>query len=215
MAATLRVTGSENDLVDQRSHYYASLFNPNKLYTGPSDQEPFPANDKPADEEDEEFPHSQDHLPDMDVEDDDQPDAAYNRSRSLSPSKKCKVDEEPAKDYFDAFILNTSTDSSNYDVVPIAISMHMASVIYDFHLYVNPFKAGLSAWWPKQTLIGKFGLFPDCKVVYLMCPKKLVTSFREFACHTKMWGKWQLFTSLIHSERYVTCEQKSFHLDKH
>jgi hypothetical protein len=214
MEATLRVTGTENGQVDQRSHYYASLFNPNKLYTGDSNKQPFPSTNNSAKEDDEEeFPHSQDYLPEEDLDNDDQMDTASNRSRSSSPSKKHKVDEEQPTDYFDAAILNTSTNSSKYDAVPIVISMPMASTIYDFLLYVSPFKAGLGAWWPEQTRIGKFGLFPGCTVVYLMCPKKLVTSFREYVHHTKMWGKWQLFTSLIHTEKYVTYERKSFLLE--
>ena len=89
----------------------------------------------------------------------------------------------------------------------------MAATIYDFQLYVSPFKAGLGAWWPDQTQIGKFGPFPGCTVVYLQCPKKLVTSFREYVHRNKMWGKWQLFTSLIHSEKHVTYERKSFLLE--
>lgn len=64
MEATLQVTGSENGLVDQVSHYYASLFNPNNLYTGNSDHEPFPLPDKPTNEgEEEDYANSKDYLP--------------------------------------------------------------------------------------------------------------------------------------------------------
>jgi hypothetical protein len=228
--ATLKVTGTENGEVNQRSHYYASLFNPNKLFTGAIEDEPFKSNDEhnqqgeqENEDGDDEYPFSQDHLPPMDMEEyqesaSQQGSSNSTSNRDLSPTKKRKVDgtDEPSSssDYFDATILNTSTDSSNFDAVPIAVSLPMASVKYDFLLYVNPFKAGIGAWWPEQTRIGKFGLFPDCKVVFFLCPKKLVTSFREFVHHNKMWGKWQLFTSLIHTEKYVTYERSSFYLEK-
>jgi hypothetical protein len=144
MEATLRVTGSENGLVDQRSHYYASLLNPNKLYTGATEDEPFkptgeqqPDSEKQYDDE-EDYPHSQDYLANMEVQDNStsQQDSTSTKSnRSLSPSKKRKVEgpeSDEAAGYFDASILNTSKDSSNYDAVPIAVSLPMASVTHDF-----------------------------------------------------------------------------------
>lgn len=98
--ATLRVTGSENGKVNQRSHYYASLFNPNKLFTGAAEDEPFKSNDgqkqqteEQNDEDDEEYPFSQDHLPPMDM-DENQDLTSQNGSstlasnRDLSPTKK-------------------------------------------------------------------------------------------------------------------------------
>jgi hypothetical protein len=95
MEATTQATGSENGLVDQLSHYCASLFNPNNLYTGNSDHEPFPLPDKPTNEDEEEdYANSQDYLPPMNVDGEDQTDTTSSKSsNSISPAKKCKVDK--------------------------------------------------------------------------------------------------------------------------
>lgn len=180
----MRVTGSEDGEVDQRSHFYASLYNPNKFYTGPTEDQPVKSNDmqnqqsekQNKDDKDEEYPFSQDHLGNMEMDgnqDSTSQQGFITSNRTLSPSKKRKVDgpKDAAASYFDATTLNTTMDSSNYDAVPIAVSLPEASVKYDFLLYVNPFKAGIGAWWPEQTRIGKFDLFPNCKVVFLLCPK--------------------------------------------
>lgn len=160
-------------------------------------------------EEAEDVPFSQDHLPDChDPQDESAPqDASQSESskRSTSPAKKRKVEEETEPAGFKSPI-----DDSMYDCYPIAISLpDYSATLYDACLYLNSFNPGLGNHWPSQARLGTFKPFPLCQVVILQCPKNLSRSLREYVHTHKMWDKWQLFSGRITSESQVTYENSN------
>jgi hypothetical protein len=210
MEANRRITGHDNAPIRRGDQYFASRFNPEMMSTEPPQQNnPQASNtsglsDSQQEEEAfEDFPFSQDHLPDYhNPQDEAAPqDASQSESskRSTSPAKKRKVEEEtePAGP-------KPPIDDSMYDCYPIAISLPDSATLYDTILYLNSFSPGLGNHWPGQARLGTFKPFPLCQVVILHCPKNLSRSLREYVHTHKMWDKWQLFSGRITSESQVT-----------
>jgi hypothetical protein len=163
---TKRLTGSANGVINKREHYFAIRWNPSAINSdsstlkdpagsidtqhGNNNVKSGPEDSAMVDKErDEDFPYSQDYLPNEEDEESDHPDSsnASTRSRSSSPAKKRKVEEDKSQPA-------TSTPPANdskYDCYPIAISLPASASRYDALLYLNAFSPGLGNHWPGQA----------------------------------------------------------------
>lgn len=156
MEATLAVTGEENSLIDQRSHYYMLQS------STPMQRHPMPTttitHHPPPDETEgsgnndtEEPPNSQAYE---DTKTDNETDDGKS-TRSTSPAKKRKVNEDEndqaAIGDFDASTFaSPSKPNSAYDATAVVISMPEIGCIVDIKGFLYHFKAGLGSWWPGQ-----------------------------------------------------------------
>jgi hypothetical protein len=219
--ATKRLTGSVDGVINKREHYFATRWTPSALNGNSSaPKDPAGSSDTqqgnnyaksgPEDsatedkEQDEDFPYSQDYLPNEDDEESDHHGSsnASTRSRSSSPAKKRKVEEDDTQ----PATSNPTSNDSKYDCYPIAISLPSSAARYDALLYLNAFSPGLGNHWPGQARLGTFKPFPLCQVLILQCPKNLSRGLREYVHTHKMWDKWQLFSGRVTSESQVTYE---------
>jgi hypothetical protein len=93
-------------------------------------------------------PNSQDFFPRDDKSEDD---GKSNRSRSSSPAKMQKVNENESSNNFDASTFATPQSGATYDASFVVISLPEPSSLSGFKGYLNNFKAGgwvrkLAAW---------------------------------------------------------------------
>jgi hypothetical protein len=84
-------------------------------------------------------PNSQDFFPRDDKSEDD---GKSNRSRSSSPAKMQKVNENESSNDFDASTFATPQSGATYDASFVVISLPEPSSLSGFKGYLNNFKAG-------------------------------------------------------------------------